>query len=399
MKVYLAGPMTNCNEKQRREWRSRIKQNLKGKGYDVMDPTRSDARKGSLAVSADIEEADVVIANLWRESIGTVLGIVHARRCGIPVILIDQHYIDSPLLNSIVEHVVRDEDAAVNKLHHEVGLALAREVVVIKRNGAEVKFDIRKLQRSIKAAVVQVGIDDPITHILIAKRVYRAVLGREHPERITASEIKATIFREAKKFCLEDHGLGERVSLLSLLDTLEEEWETHENLVKGPARQHSEAEMRLLGEIEALNEQLLEIECERDNLREQLSAVPDRHIYTQGSPSTETVAAEINKLFRGRHGLCISMKGRSTFRRAFERAGIEGGKFDDLFVEKALEGRQSNLNTALESYLDSYPCVLYAFHGLRHLSKPEVKHDSRLITGHDASTVTRQFITRIRPKP
>ena len=58
---------------------------------------------------------------MWRESIGTSIGIVQARRMGIPVILIDPHYIDSPLLKSIVgDFIVHDETAAIRMLKKDV---------------------------------------------------------------------------------------------------------------------------------------------------------------------------------------------------------------------------------------------------------------------------------------
>jgi hypothetical protein len=68
IRVYLAGPMTNCNEHQRRAWRKDIKRELKRRGYAVLDPTEDNSRKGAFAVTADVDEADVVIANLWKEA-------------------------------------------------------------------------------------------------------------------------------------------------------------------------------------------------------------------------------------------------------------------------------------------------------------------------------------------
>ena len=124
-KVYLAGPMTNCSNRQKTVWRSRIKVALRSK-FKFIDPTNAEAPKGVLAVSAHIEEADVVIANMWRESIGTTIGILQAKRMGIPVILIDQHCMDSPVLNGIVgrDFVVHSEDAAINKLQREIAPTL-----------------------------------------------------------------------------------------------------------------------------------------------------------------------------------------------------------------------------------------------------------------------------------
>jgi hypothetical protein len=36
--VYLAGPITGCNEDQRRTWRQRVKENW-GKDFNFIDPT------------------------------------------------------------------------------------------------------------------------------------------------------------------------------------------------------------------------------------------------------------------------------------------------------------------------------------------------------------------------
>ncbi len=177
LNVYLAGPMTNCsNERQKTVWRKRVKEQLKH-DFKCLDPTDPRAQKGALAVSADIEEADVVIANMWRESIGTTIGIVQAKRMGIPVILIDQNCLDSPILMSLAgDCVVHSEEAAINKLRNEIVPSLTGEVQVMKRNGAVVPFDIKKLQKSLKWACLAAGVDDPIFHILLSRRVHRAIL-------------------------------------------------------------------------------------------------------------------------------------------------------------------------------------------------------------------------------
>jgi hypothetical protein len=89
--------------------------------FKCLDPTAPRVQEGALAISADIEEVDVVFANMWRESIQTTLGIVQAKRMGIPVILIDQHCIDSQILKSLFgDFIVQSEDTETNKLRNEV---------------------------------------------------------------------------------------------------------------------------------------------------------------------------------------------------------------------------------------------------------------------------------------
>jgi nucleoside 2-deoxyribosyltransferase len=89
--VYLAGPVSNCNDNQRTKWREAIKAKLWQFGHKTKDPTDHGKDWTPLVEMVDIDSSDVVIANLWRESIGTVVVIVQARRKGKPVILIDQN--------------------------------------------------------------------------------------------------------------------------------------------------------------------------------------------------------------------------------------------------------------------------------------------------------------------
>lgn len=104
LKVYLSGPMTGCNNQQKTAWRSAFKKEILKFGFESIDPTDNKAKIGPFAALADIETADIVVANMWKESIGTVVGIMQARRLGIPVILIDPNYINSEILRRIVDY-------------------------------------------------------------------------------------------------------------------------------------------------------------------------------------------------------------------------------------------------------------------------------------------------------
>ena len=116
--IYLAGPISHCNERQKCEWRKTAKTALRKKGYAFIDPADHTVDWHAYKEIIDIDKSDVLIANLWRESIGTVIGIVQARRSGKPVILIDPNLIDSAVLAEIVgeDHIVRNLEAAINKL-------------------------------------------------------------------------------------------------------------------------------------------------------------------------------------------------------------------------------------------------------------------------------------------
>ena len=97
--IYLAGPISNCNENQKTVWRNQIKKDLRGYGHKWLDPTDRELNWNMEPIN--IEQSDVVVANLWRESVGTVVGIVRARRMGKPVILIDPNHIGSKILAEV----------------------------------------------------------------------------------------------------------------------------------------------------------------------------------------------------------------------------------------------------------------------------------------------------------
>ena len=269
LNVYLAGPMTNCSERQKTVWRKRVKEALKTE-FKCLDPTDPRAQKGALAVSADIEEADVVIANMWRESIGTTLGIVQAKRMGIPVILIDQHCIDSPILKSLADDcIVQSEEAAINKLRNEIAPNLTREVQVMKRSGKLVAFDIKKLQKSLKGACVAGGVDDPIFHVLLSRRVQRAITTTSGSAPISTQAIRDRVFQELRSISHDSLGEGDSKQM-EHANALREAWEFHEALMKEQGREVLEKEMEYLTRIEDLSGQLSDLELEVENLRARL---------------------------------------------------------------------------------------------------------------------------------
>ena len=271
LKVYLAGPMTNCSERQKTVWRKRFKDALKSE-FKCLDPTEPSAKKGALAVSADIEEADIVVANMWRESIGTTLGIVQAKRMGIPVILIDQHYLDSPILKSVVgDCIVHSEEAALNKLIYEIAPNLTRDVQVMKRNGTVVPFEIKKLQKSLKAACLAAGVDDPIFHILLSRRVEKAIYATKEAS-ITTEAIRGRVFHELANISHDLLGEGDSKQV-EHANALLYEWEFHEE-VKEQGRETEAKELAYIAQIEELSGILNDLELEVENLRARCSVQP-----------------------------------------------------------------------------------------------------------------------------
>jgi ATP cone domain len=369
---------------------------LEKEGFICLDPTARDARKGALAVTADIEEADVVIANMWRESIGTSIGIIQARRMGIPVILIDPNYIDSPILQSIVgDFIVHDETAAIHKLKKEIVPSLDRDITVKKRGGNTVSFSLKKLQNSLKAACLQVGIDDPIFHILLSRRVHRAILSSLNTDAIPTETIRTRVFQELQKLQSDSEFVGEH-ELLDHAKNLQYAWEFHERLIKEPAKGIAE----YVTEIDELIGQIAEKQLEIDNLEVRLNSLTPSSLLSPGTgvkaqAQSETVTEKIEKALGHEHALCVSLLGKASFASAFQRRGVSQADFTRLFEEQLLEGKQSNLNHHLANMIKSYPFVLYASEGLRHLDA-RLRTAPNLISGAGPNDIVRKFVARVQ---
>lgn len=101
-RVYLAGPISGCNDAQRCGWREEIKKEYE-QHFEFEDPASNskllekDASSWEI-VNADLEairDSDGMIVNMWRESIGTSIGLVHAQSSGIPIVMADPNMIEN----------------------------------------------------------------------------------------------------------------------------------------------------------------------------------------------------------------------------------------------------------------------------------------------------------------
>lgn len=96
MRVYLAGPIGGMSDTQAKGWREVVTQILHKRGIDVLDPMVRDYRGiEDLNVDAiveqdkaDIDGADVVLANIWTCSPGTSMELLYAHERGKRVIVI-----------------------------------------------------------------------------------------------------------------------------------------------------------------------------------------------------------------------------------------------------------------------------------------------------------------------
>ena len=161
-RVYLAGPISRCNETQTRRWREAVKRKYEAT-MEFLDPVENLVGPEASAyevVEADlrlIEQADGLLVNMWRESIGATMGVVHACRHGRPVVVADPNHFESRMLaffaDAVEETPLQGAKALLNLLRAESGWR-----VVIER--------LRASDRRIRKSVTTTDIDKAVTKAL-----------------------------------------------------------------------------------------------------------------------------------------------------------------------------------------------------------------------------------------
>lgn len=180
-RVYLAGPITGCNEFQVHQWREDIKHKY-GKNLDCIDPSTfidpsgesldQIATTASQIVEADllsIRQADGLLANMWRESIGSAIGVVHANLAGKPVVVADPNHLESKTLAFYADAV---EDAPLKAAKVLLDLLRAEaNWTVLKLSGQSERFNRKKLMNAIRSACRRAESDDIVGPRLVLSKV------------------------------------------------------------------------------------------------------------------------------------------------------------------------------------------------------------------------------------
>ncbi len=102
-RVYLAGPISGCNDPQKRRWRDTVKRKYGSKMTFIDSVEMLVDREASPYefVEADlwaIEEADGLLVNMWRESIGTAIGVAHAHLRSRTIVVCDPNHLNNSML-------------------------------------------------------------------------------------------------------------------------------------------------------------------------------------------------------------------------------------------------------------------------------------------------------------
>lgn len=190
--VHLSGPLSGCNETQKTAWRDELARLLHE--FRCTSPlTWGTAFDFSRNLRA-IDECDILVANMWKESIGTTFDIIMARNLGRPIVLIDPNHLENRLLEGLVgpEKPVPNLRKAAARVRD-----LARtltEFDIRKKDGAFEPFSRAKLIRSVKLAVAEAGIADIEFPNQIIAPVAEALLRRNQTQCVTTDDIRDQLF-------------------------------------------------------------------------------------------------------------------------------------------------------------------------------------------------------------
>lgn len=259
LRVYLAGPIRGCSDEQKTWWRDEAKQLLK-RDFDFEDPTAwADDRVLSLEIPK-LEACDILLANMWKESIGTTLGIVRARHQGKPVVLADPNRIHNAILLRLVgvDNHFHSLDEACKRVR-ELGSDF-KDFVVLKRDGAEEDFSVKKVVQSIGLAAAKAGVADPAFEEQISSPVISRL--RRDGGRFGLLEsmaIRGAIFEPLGRMSSDP---SRPIDLRSRAQAILDAWRQRED-VKGAERTSEETQAQIAA-LQAERLELLKALQERD---------------------------------------------------------------------------------------------------------------------------------------
>jgi nucleoside 2-deoxyribosyltransferase len=84
-KIYLCGPIMDCNPSETKDWRTRAKERLAGR-FVLLDPMRRNFRDNEIDSSneivdfdlQDVRTADILLVNYSKPSVGTSMEVFYA---------------------------------------------------------------------------------------------------------------------------------------------------------------------------------------------------------------------------------------------------------------------------------------------------------------------------------
>lgn len=182
--IYLAGPISGCNDKQIHEWRNNLKERYSNK-FKFIDPAEkliSRVETNNYApyqiVKDDVESiknADAILVNMWKESIGSAIGVVHAKKFGKPVVIVDINHIQNTTLSFYADAVFHSINGAMDQIRDFLELDTLCQSIAKKNNRGTDSFNRAKLIASIRNACQAAGKNDILVPVRLMPEVYRNI--------------------------------------------------------------------------------------------------------------------------------------------------------------------------------------------------------------------------------
>lgn len=229
--IYLAGPIAGCNDAKRKTWRDDLKRGF-GDEFRFIDPTDNlidPERSHYDVVKADeeaIRSADAVLAHMWRESIGTAIGVMHAHSVGKIVVVCDPNFIGSRLLGFYSDAV----ESSLPHALHAIRTFLRSERLVTaveKADGTREPFERGKLTASVRGACVQARQSDIVPARAIVARTLEVLFQEAADERVlTTQEIREAVWQAVAE-------LGSDPAQQGDYEAIRRAWERHAEMKCG----------------------------------------------------------------------------------------------------------------------------------------------------------------------
>ncbi len=198
-RVYLAGPISGCNPVQRCHWRNEVKEKH-GARMTFLDPTENLLDREASPyeyVEADLKnimESDGLLVNMWRESIGTAMGVAHAHRHGRAIVVSDPNHLENKMLTFSADAVEEKPLQAAKALWNL--LCAERSWRVVKSGKREDQpFERKKIMEAVRAACRDAKRDDIVIPRLVLPRVVEQLHAgdRKVNKSVTTTEIAKSV--------------------------------------------------------------------------------------------------------------------------------------------------------------------------------------------------------------
>lgn len=196
--VYLAGPISGCNEAQKSRWRDEVKRAY-GDRMTFIDPVEQLLEPGASPyefVEADlqaIKAADGLLVNMWRESIGTAIGVAHAHLRNRTIVVCDPNRLESSMLNFFADAVADTPLQGAKTLWSL--LRAERRWHVNKHGGRTEHFERRKIMKAVRGACRSAACDDITVPRLVIPEVIDRLerTDRKINESLTTTDIDRVV--------------------------------------------------------------------------------------------------------------------------------------------------------------------------------------------------------------